>query len=342
MAVQRSAAGQGRIISMEENVQECFDGVEDGAGDFRREVINGLSREPKSWPCKFLYDYEGSLLFNRICELDEYYVTRTEISIMRAHAGEIGSLCGPGCMIVEMGSGSGLKTRLLLDALAGPVAYVPVDISRRQLIESAAALRRLYPALQVAPLCADYNEPLRLPSPAKPPRRRIVFFPGSTIGNFEPSHATAFLRRMAAISGVGGGILIGADMRKPRAVLERAYNDGQGVTAAFNLNVLRRINRELGADFRLGQFAHRAVYNEERGRIEMRLISLCQQVVNIGRAVFPLRRGEIITTEHSYKYTPELFTEMAKRAGLALRRMWTDPRGWFGVYFLAPHHRERG
>jgi dimethylhistidine N-methyltransferase len=321
---------------MEENIPDLFDGVEDGTGDFRREVVAGLSREPKSWPCKFLYDYEGSLLFNRICELDEYYVTRTEISIMREHADEIGSLCGSGCMVVEMGSGSGIKTRLLLDALADPSAYVPIDISRRQLMESAATLRRLYPALHVTPLCADYNQPLRLPSPAKPPRRRIVFFPGSTIGNFEPGDAAAFLRRMLLISGTGGGVLIGADMRKPRAVLEHAYNDRQGVTAAFNLNVLRRINRELGADFRLGQFAHRAVYNEERGRIEMRLISLCSQVVNIGRAAFPLRRGEIITTEHSYKYTPELFSGLARRAGLTVRRMWSDQRGWFGVYFLAP------
>lgn len=323
-------------ISMEENSPEFRGGSEDRAGDFRREVAAGLSRSPKSWPCKFLYDYEGSLLFDRICALDEYYVTRTEISILRAHAEEIGSLCGPGCMIAELGSGSGVKTRLLLDALADPAAYAPIDISRRQLIESAAALRRRYPALEVMPLCADYNEPLRLPRPSRTPRRRIVFFPGSTIGNFEPGDAAVFLRRMASMCGDGGAILIGADMRKPRAMLERAYNDGQGVTAAFNLNVLRRINRELGANFRLGQFAHRAVYNEELGRIEMRLVSLCAQAVNIGGAAFSFRRGEFITTEHSYKYTPDLFAALARRAGLAVHRMWTDPRGWFGVYFLVP------
>lgn len=321
---------------MEDNIEEFHGGAGERVGDFRREVVTGLSREPKSWPCKFLYDYQGSLLFNRICELDEYYVTRTEVSIMRRHADEIGAICGPGCMIVELGSGSGIKTRLLLDSLDEPAAYVPIDISRRQLIESVAALRRLYPALQIAPLCADYNEPLRLPSPARRPLRRVVFFPGSTIGNFEPADAAAFLRRMAEIGGAGGGVLIGVDMRKPRSVLEPAYNDARGVTAAFNLNVLRRINRELGANFRLGQFAHRAVYNDERGRIEMRLISLCPQVVNIDGASFNLRRGEFITTEHSYKYTPELFAALAERAGLAVRRMWTDSRQWFGVYFLAP------
>lgn len=306
---------------------------EPATDSLREEVVRGLLQRSKTWPCKFLYDHRGSLLFNQICLLDEYYLTRLETWILETHIEEISELCKPECLLLELGSGNSSKTRLLLDHI-GAAAYVPIDISRQQLLNSASALNGDYPRLEILPVCADYTRPFSLPASSKGQRRTIVFFPGSTVGNFEPDDAVTFLRRMATLFQADGGMLIGVDLQKPKAALEPAYNDAQGVTAAFNLNLLRRANRELGADFDLDNFQHRAIYNEQDGRIEMHLVSVCAQTVHVGEAAISFRQGEHITTEHSYKYTLEGFADIASRAGLTVGKVWTDPRGWFSVHFL--------
>lgn len=302
--------------------------------DHRDEVIAGLRRTPKEIHCKFFYDRRGSELFDRICELEEYYPTRTELAIMRAHAVEMAALVGPRAMIVEYGSGSGLKTPILLEALEEPVAYVPLDISRQHLEESAARLARRFPGIEVLPLPADYTAPIDLPATRRPPRRRVVYFPGSTIGNFGPAEADLFLRRLVRIAGTGGGALIGADLVKDKAVLEAAYDDREGVTAEFNLNLLRRFNRELGADFDLAGFRHLAFYNEEEGRIEMHLENLRPQTVRLGGAEIAFAAGERIHTENSYKYTLGGFRSLAAASGLAVERVWTDDARLFSVQYL--------
>lgn len=301
---------------------------------FREEVIAGLRRTPKAIPCKFFYDAQGAALFEAICALPEYYPTRTEMGILQDHLPEITARLGPGCLLIEYGSGNSAKTRLLLDHLPAPAGYIPIDISREQLAASAADLAMAYPALEVLPVCADYTQPFDLPPWPRPVGRRVVFYPGSTIGNFRPAEAEAFLAGIARVCGRGGGLLIGVDLRKDRPTLERAYNDAAGVTAAFNLNLLARINRELGGDFDLDAFAHRAPYNAAAGRIEMHLVSRRAQVAHIGAEAFHFEAGEAITTEYSYKYELESFSAMARRAGFAVRAVWTDPRQWFGVQYL--------
>jgi L-histidine Nalpha-methyltransferase len=300
---------------------------------FREEVLSGLRQQSKKLPCKFFYDHRGSLLFEEICNLEEYYLTRLETGILDGYIEEISALCGSEFVLAELGSGSSTKTRLLLNHLRA-TAYVPIDISRQQLLDSAGALGKDYPRLAIVPLCADYTQEFRLPSLTFG-KRTIVFFPGSSVGNFEPPNAATFLSRIRAICKPDGGMLVGVDLQKSRSVLERAYNDARGVTAAFNLNLLLRANRELGADFDLDRFRHRAIYNEQEGRIEMRLVSLRAQTVHIGEETISFIRDEYITTEHSYKYTVEGFEEIAKRAGFAVRQVWTDPRRWFSVFFLA-------
>lgn len=300
----------------------------------RDEVWAGLAAPRKTLPCKWLYDAHGSALFERICELPEYYPTRTELGILEAHAGEMARRLGDRCLLVEYGSGSSRKTRLLLDRLEAPAGYVPIDISRAALTASARALAAAYPSLEVLPVCADYGEPLALPRPRRSARRRAVFFPGSTIGNFTPPDAQRFLARMAQVAGAGGGILIGADLRKDPAILEAAYDDAAGVTAAFDRNLLVRINRELAADFPVERFRHEAVWNDGEGRVEMHLVSLDARTVTVAGRRFAFAAGESIHTENSYKYTLPGFAALAAGAGLAVRRVWTDPRGWFSVQWL--------
>lgn len=302
---------------------------------FRADVVAGLGKERKELPCKYLYDEHGAQLFERICELEEYYPTRTELAIMEAHAPEMAASLGPGCLLVEYGSGSSRKTRLLLDHLEEPAAYVPVDISREHLRSSAAALAGQYPALEVLPVCADFTEAFELPEPASEPLRRVVYFPGSTIGNFDPTEARELLAGIARRSGAGSGLLIGADLDKDPEVLEAAYDDAEGVTAEFNLNLLRRINRELGADFPLDLFRHEARYDAKRGRVEMHLVSRVDQRVHVGDRAFAFARNESIHTESAHKYTVEGFAALGESAGFAVERVWTDPQRRFSVQLLA-------
>jgi len=300
----------------------------------REEIRAGLAQPQKTLPCKYFYDERGSRLFDRICELEEYYPTRTEQGILERHAGEMARRLGPDCLLIEYGSGSSLKTRLLLDAAPELAAYVPIDISCEHLHRAAADLAASYPHLEVLPVCADYNAPYTIPAPRRRPRRWAGFFPGSTLGNFTPEQAEAFLRHVAETNGSGGGLLIGIDLVKDPAVLERAYNDAAGVTAAFNLNLLHRLNRELGADFDPGAFQHRAIWNPDRERVEMHLVSARDQTVHLDGEAFVFRAGETIHTENSHKFRLEGFAAMAGAAGFAVQEVWTDDRDWFAVLYL--------
>jgi dimethylhistidine N-methyltransferase len=302
---------------------------------FLRDVIAGLKTSPKSLPCKYFYDRRGSELFDRICQLDEYYLTRSELALMDQLAPEMGAQIGPGAMLVEYGSGSSVKTRYLLDGLPDPVAYVPVDISGEHLQQTARELARDYPHIEVLPVCADFTQDFALPRSLRTATHSAVYFPGSTIGNFLPGRAIALLRRITRMCGTGGGLLIGIDLKKDVAMIEAAYNDRLGVTAEFNLNLLRRINRDLGADFDLDQFFHRACYNGELGRVEMYLVSRRTQVVTLGGETLEFGPGETICTEYSHKYTVDEFAAVAAAAGLTLRREWTDKNRQFAVLHLA-------
>lgn len=302
---------------------------------FFQDVVTGLRQPQKAIPCKYFYDARGSQLFDRICELDEYYPTRTEMAIMCRHIEEIESRIGPGCLLIEYGSGSSLKTRILLGHLREPAGYVPIDISYEHLMSAAEEISRIFPHLRVFPVCADYTAPdFSLPEFKWGENRRVVYFPGSTIGNFDREAALQFLRGIHSVCGEGGGSLIGVDLKKSRKVLEDAYNDGEGVTSAFNLNLLRRINRELGANFRLDQFDHRAFYNASEGRVEMHLVSNTDQDVQIGDERFHFRKGESIHTENSYKYDLDEFSKMAGQVGFEVEAVWTDEKNWFSVQFL--------
>ena len=298
------------------------------------EVLTGLSRQQKTLPCKYFYDQRGSQLFDAICELPEYYLTRTELGIMETHLPAMAAALGERVLLVEPGSGSSLKTRLLLERLADPVAYVPVDISREHLLAAADKLNRLYPKLEVLPVCADFNQAFEVPAPRREAARTALYFPGSTLGNFPPTEAVALLRHMRGLAGRGGALLIGFDLRKDTALLERAYDDAAGVTAEFNLNLLARINRELDADFDLARFVHRAAYNASEGCIEMHLVSTRAQRVQVAGERFDFRPGEYILSERSYKFTPEGFALLAARAGLKIEQRWTDDRRYFCVAYL--------
>jgi len=301
----------------------------------REEVLHGLAREPKSIPPKFFYDERGSRLFDRICEQPEYYPTRTEIGLLKANAVEIAELIGPQCTLIELGSGSNQKVRLLLDIIE-PAAYVPIDISRDYLLQEARAVAADYPWLKVFAACADFCQTLQLPQAAGG-ARKVAFFPGSSIGNFEPAEALRLLRNIARLVQGGGGLLVGADLKKAPAILDAAYNDAQGITAAFNLNLLRRINRELDGDFDVERFRHRAFYNGERGRVEMHLVSRTAQTVQVAGERFPFAAAETIHTENSYKYGIEEFRALVESAGFELTRLWHDPQGRFGVFFFTHH-----
>jgi L-histidine Nalpha-methyltransferase len=299
-----------------------------------RDAVHGLSQSPKSLPCKWFYDESGSRLFEMICGLDEYYLTRTELAIMVRHVGAMAAALGRECLVIGYGAGSGRKTRMLLQRLADPAGYVPVDIAEAQLAATAAALRARFPYLRIRPITADFTSAVSLPVAEIPARRRAVYFPGSTIGNFHPQDAVAFLGRAAAVAGAGGALLIGVDLLKDVETLERAYDDAGGVTAAFNLNLLARLNRELGADFDLRRFRHRAWFDREHGRIEMHLVSTVRQEVHLGGETWRLEAGETIHTENSYKYEPGAFAEIAERAGWRLERIWTDPESLFAEMYL--------
>jgi len=304
------------------------------AGSLREDVIAGLSLPQKSLPPKYFYDAEGSRLFERICRLPEYYPTRAELSLTRAHLAAIARFAGGGCELVEYGSGASLKTRLLIRALR-PSAYVPVDISVDALAGASRRLAREFPRLHLFAVTGDFSQPLRLPVfRARAARRRVVYFPGSTIGNLVPQEAQAFLKMTRGQVGRAGAMLVGVDLKKDASVLHAAYNDARGVTAAFNLNLLRRINRELGADFDLRRFRHYAFYNPAPGRIEMHLVSLRRQAVSLGAYRFEFAPGETIHTENSYKYSVEEFSALAGEAGFRAERVWRDARARFALFGL--------
>ena len=303
--------------------------------EFRNAVLASLGAPRKWLPCKFFYDEAGSHLFDRICELAEYYPTRTECGILRDRAGEIAALIGPEAGLVEFGSGAGIKIRLLLESLDRPLCYVPVDISREHLLHAASELAADFPHLRIAPVCADYTKRFALPAlPGLRPRTLCGFFPGSTIGNFTPTEATAFLTRARRLLGTGRLMLVGVDLRKDEAILHAAYNDSAGVTSAFNLNLLVRINRELGGDFDLAQFAHEARWNARLGRIEMHLLSRAAQTVTIAGQRFGFAEGETIHTENSYKYSVPQFQALAAEAGYRPVAVWTDAAQLFSVHLL--------
>ena len=303
----------------------------------REEVLAGLQSHPKTLPSKYFYDRAGSCLFDEICELEEYYPTRTELVIMQNSMAEIVACIGPHCQLIEYGSGSSTKTRLLLDALPEPSAYVPIDISKEYLLQSAGALLSRYPGLEVYPVCADYTTAFTVPEPLKPVTRRVAYFPGSTIGNFDQQQARSFLEGVARIC-QGGGLLIGVDLKKDANMLHRAYNDRMGVTALFNLNLLVRLNSELRANFQLEQFAHYAFYQPEAGRIEMHLVSLTEQLAGLDGVQIPFKLGESIWTESSYKYTLEEFAQLAATAGFTVQQVWTDSRQHFSIQYLTADH----
>ncbi len=307
---------------------------EPAVDDFRAAVVEGLSRLRKRVPCRFLYDERGSHLFDRICTLDEYYPTRTELAVMQRYGAEMASAIGPRCLLVEYGSGSSMKTRLLLDRLFAPAAYVPIDISRAHLVRSARALASAYPGLAVRPVCADYLSEFELPDCGRAHASVAAYFPGSTIGNFEPEEAINFLQGVRRTCGPSSGLLIGVDLKKDPALLHAAYNDAKGVTAAFNLNLLRRMNVDLGGDFDLAAFRHHACYNPRAGRMEMHLLSMADQTVTVGPRAFHFDEGESIHTENCYKFTLQQFELLALAAGYQVHRTWTDERNWFGVLYL--------
>ncbi|RLA11816.1 MAG: L-histidine N(alpha)-methyltransferase, partial [Gammaproteobacteria bacterium] len=303
--------------------------------DFRQAVVEGLSTSPqKTLPCKFFYDAAGSALFDQICELDEYYPTRTEIGILRECVDELATLIGDNRLLVEYGSGSSVKIRILLDQLP-LAAYMPIDISREHLQQSAERIANDYPKLAVLPVCADYSQLTDLPIyAANPELRKVGFFPGSSIGNFTRDEARHFLQNVARQLQPGDGFIVGVDLKKDPQILHAAYNDAKGITAAFNLNLLSRINHELGAKLDPDAFNHEASYNHEHGRVEMHLVSKTEQQIKLGNDQFNLASEESIHTENSHKYDVEEFQQLARAAGFNPAKVWTDENHWFSIHYL--------
>jgi dimethylhistidine N-methyltransferase len=320
---------------MASRARVSFHDFQPDAGSFLDDVMAGLAQPQKTLNPKYFYDSRGCELFEAICRLPEYYPTRTEMAIMRESALEIAQHLGRGCVLIEYGSGSSRKTEALIADIA-PAVYVPIDIAAGQLKSSAERLAALFPDLEIAAICADYTRELMLPGTLDLGRaRRVVFFPGSTIGNFMPDDARRFLRNARGLAGPGGAMLVGVDLKKDPGVLHAAYNDAQGVTAAFNLNLLARINRELGADFDLDAFRHRAFYNVAAGRIEMHLASMREQQVNLNGRRFFFRENETIHTENSYKYSVAEFQALAREAGFSPECCWIDAAQLFSVHCLS-------
>ena len=305
------------------------------ADSFREDVIAGLSLPQKFLPPKYFYDAAGSRLFEAICRLEEYYPTRAELGLTRAHLDDIARFAGKHCQLIEYGSGEGRKARLLIRRMR-PSAYVPVDISEAALQAAAKRLARVFPWLNILSVAGDFMQPLKLPVyRGRSTQRSVIYFPGSTIGNLTPEEAHAFLRMSRGQIGRRGAMLVGVDLRKDANVLHAAYNDAKGITAAFNLNLLARINRELDGDFDLRRFKHYAFYNVALGRIEMHLVSLARQTVNVGSHRFRFGVGESIHTENSCKYSVEDFSALALAAGFRTDRVWKDARGYFALFGLS-------
>lgn len=301
--------------------------------DDLKAIIAGLSRPRKSISSKYFYDEVGSKLFEDITRLPEYYLTNTELAIMEACVEEIAGLAGPQASLIEFGSGSSMKTRLMLRHLHSPAVYVPVDISADHLLDSQRSIQTDFPDIEVLPVVADFTHPFDLPDPGTLPLRNIVYFPGSTIGNFEKNDAIELLRVMYQEAGTDGALVIGVDLQKDPAVIHAAYNDSAGVTARFNLNMLSHLNREFDANFDVDSFSHRATYDPGRGRIVMELVSAGEQSVRVGDARIHFAEGESITTEYSHKYTLDDIETMVAAAGFTVAKVWTDPKQWFGVHY---------
>jgi dimethylhistidine N-methyltransferase len=301
--------------------------------EFAADVLAGLTAMPKRLSPKYFYDNTGSALFEQITELPEYYPTRREVGILNKHTADVAALMPPGAALVEFGSGSSAKTRIILSAAKSLGAYVPVEISAQFMHRQMAELRREYPKLAIRPVVADFGKPFELPDVTQI-MPRVGFFPGSTIGNFEPHQAASFLRHAGRILGRGATFIVGVDLVKDTGVLQRAYNDSKGVTAKFNLNLLSRINRELGAKFNLACFEHHAFFNRERSRIEMHLASLKRQRLKVCGECIEFRAGETIHTENSYKYSVESFGALARGAGWTPAATWTDAEKYFSVHAL--------
>lgn len=303
--------------------------------DFLHSVRAGLRQNPKAIPPKYFYDAHGSHLFDLICTTPEYYPTRTETAILERHGAEMAEMIGSACTLIELGSGSATKTPLILRHLSDDAVYIPIDICEPHLRNSTQRLQAMFPAMQMQPLCADYHQ---LPGYAfkhQADKRQVVFFPGSTIGNCTPDEAVTLLKNVARLVGPNGGLLIGVDAKKSSDVLNAAYNDADGHTAAFNLNLLTRMQHELGAQLNAEQFAHHAYYNESHGRIEMHLVSRCGQAIRLGRESFEFEQGETIHTENSYKYSADEFRRLALSAGWHLRLTWHDEHALFNVHYLS-------
>lgn len=315
-----------------------FDAITDdkaiGIKIMYKEVLEGLGKSRKELPCKYFYDERGSQLFDQICELDDYYLTRTELKIMKMYIDEMSDVLGDKLMFIEYGSGSSEKIKIILDHIKGIDVYIPIDISGDHLVKSAAQIASSYKNLEVIPLCADYNKPFEIPQPKREIKHNIVYFPGSTIGNFHPHEARAFLTRISKVAGHNGGLLIGVDLKKDPQILHKAYNDSEGVTAEFNLNQLKRFNLELGSNFDLDNFEHSAFYNEDKGRVEMHLVSTQNQTVNVNGSSITFDKDESIWTESSYKYNLEEFAQLARSAGFEVEKVWTDEDKLFSVQYL--------
>lgn len=305
--------------------------------DIARDTLAGLTRSQKCLLSKYFYDARGSQLFEAITQLPEYYPTRTEIALMEARMPEIAKAVGRYAHVVEYGSGSGQKTRILLDELADPVAYTPIEISRTALLASVGQLHAEFPHIEMLPVCADFTRSVDLPKSTRIAARTLVFFPGSTLGNFTPDEAVALLRAMRVTIGQRGVALIGIDLQKDPVLIEAAYNDAAGVTAQFTLNLLTRLNREIGSDFDLGGFKHRACYDASAGRIDTYLVSQRKQSVHVGQRTFDFAADETIHVEYSHKYTDTGFAQLAALAGLHVVDSWNDSRNWFGLRLLAGH-----
>lgn len=315
------------------NTTNCDDAISFDQS-FLDDVVHGLSQSPKRLQCKYFYDERGSQLFDEICELDEYYLTRTELAIMHQFVDEMAAQIGSEVMLVEFGSGSSIKTRELLDALDNPVAYVPIDISEEHLLKTSKELQEAYPQIEILPVVADFTSGFELPQTNQKPSHAAVYFPGSTIGNFTPDRAGELLSRIAGVLGPQGGLLIGIDLQKDPAMISAAYNDEQGVTAEFNLNLLHRINNELGGDIEVEDFEHRAVYNQELGRVEISVISEADQTICLGEHEFHFEQDEPVLTEYSHKYTIDGFAKLAAKSQFVLHKYWTDPEELFAVLHL--------
>ena len=298
------------------------------------EVKAGLASPQKELPCKLLYDEQGSFLFDKICDLEEYYPTRTEVSIMDQYANEMTNYIGEGTLLIEYGSGSSVKIRSLLDALKNPSGYIAIDISKEHLEKSVACLRNLYPHILINSICADYTKSFSLPNVARE-QKKVIYFPGSTIGNFHPKEVIKFLSGIAGICGLDGGMLIGVDLVKSHSILNAAYNDNEGVTAEFNKNILKHLNNRFNVNLNPDYFKHKAFFNRDKSRVEMHLV--CQEDISfqIDGRYFNLDEGETIWTESSYKYSLSSFEHLANQAGLKVKKIWTDPKQYFSVQYLS-------